>query len=67
VAVLKMQQHGAHSHYFQARLPADLYEWLRLHSFLTQQSMNSLVIKALKNYRHTAEVTQISSNKDAPR
>lgn len=62
-----MQQQGDHNRYLQARLPTDLYEWLRLHSFLTRQSMNSLVVEALKNYRHTAEVTQAPPSEDASR
>jgi len=66
VAVLKMRQHCAHNHYLQARLPADLYEWLRLRSFLTRQSMNSLVVEALKDYRHTAEATPVSPNENIP-
>lgn len=36
------------------RFPCDLYEWLRREAFETRESMNSIVIAAIENYRAKA-------------
>lgn len=36
---------------FTARLPDDLYEWLRTESFKTRKSQNSIIIEALASQR----------------
>ena len=37
--------------FIQCRLPADLYEWMRLRGFLARRSMNSIVLEAVAAYR----------------
>ncbi len=37
--------------FIQCRLPADLYEWMRLRGFLARRSMNSIVLEAVATYR----------------
>ncbi len=44
-----------HSHLIPCRVPADLYEWLRLRGFLAHCSMNSIALSAIVDYRAEVE------------
>jgi hypothetical protein len=52
--------------FIQSRLPTDLYEWLRLRAFLLRQSMNSIVLEAVADYRTTVEAGEVTPTKGAP-
>ncbi len=42
-------------HFIQCRVPTDLYEWMRLQSFRTRRSMNSIALEAVTAYRAAVE------------
>lgn len=50
--------------FIQSRLPADTYEWLRLRAFLLRQSMNSIVLEAVTEYRNAVESGEVSPSKE---
>ncbi len=43
--------------FIQCRLPADLYEWMRLRGFLSRRSMNSIVLESVAAYRANLDAT----------
>ena len=50
--------------FIQSRLPTDIYEWLRLRGFLLRQSMNSIVLDAVAEYRVAIEAGSIRPSKE---
>ncbi|MCA1599314.1 MAG: hypothetical protein LC769_09935 [Chloroflexi bacterium] len=50
--------------FIQARLPNDLYEWLRTRGFLMRRSMNSIVLEAIADYRVAVDAKEIVLSKD---
>ena len=52
--------------FIQSRLPTELYEWLRLRAFLLRQSMNSIVLEAVADYRTAVEAGAVTPTKGAP-
>jgi hypothetical protein len=50
--------------FIQARLPNDLYEWLRTRGFLMRRSMNSIVLEAIAEYRVAVDAKEIAPSKD---
>jgi len=53
-----------HTRFIQCRLPAELYEWMRLRGFLLRKSMNSIVLTAVSEYRETIESGQVAPSAD---
>jgi len=53
-----------HTRFIQCRLPADLYEWMRLRGFLLRKSMNSIVLSAVGEYREAIESGQATPSAD---
>ncbi len=58
------KEREVHTRFIQSRLPTDLYEWLRLRGFLLRQSMNSVVLEAIGEYRDAVEAGQAAPSKD---
>lgn len=57
-------EHGQ-MRFIQSRLPAEMYEWLRLRGFLLRQSMNSIVLEATEEYRAAVDAGQVTPNREA--
>lgn len=49
------RENAARMRFIQSRLPSEMYEWLRLRGFLLRQSMNSIVLEAVAEYRAAVE------------
>ena len=49
--------------FIQARLPTELYEWLRLRGFLLRRSMNSIVLDAIDEYRAAMDAGEVAPSK----
>ncbi len=54
---------SSRAHFVQCRLPADLYEWMRLRAFLTHRSMNSVALAAMGDYRAAIDAGQAKPDK----
>lgn len=52
--------------FIQCRVPADLYERMRLQAFLTRRSMNSIALAAVAAYRNEVEAGRIVLERGAP-
>ena len=59
------KEHNAHMRFIQSRLPSETYEWLRLRGFLLRQSMNSIVLEAVAEYRTVVEAGQATPAKES--
>ncbi len=56
----------ARARFIQCRVPATLYEWMRLQAFLTRRSMSSIVLAAVAAYRIEVEAGRIVPERGAP-
>ncbi len=56
----------APSRFIQCRIPAALYEWMRLQAFLTRRSMNNIALAAVTAYRTEVEAGRIAPERGAP-
>ncbi len=57
---------SAPSRFIQCRIPAALYEWMRLQGFLTRRSMNSIALGTVVAYRAEVEAGRIVPERGAP-
>src|SRR2546421_12938979 len=62
----KQPQPEVRMRFIQSRLPTELYEWLRLRAFLLRQSMNSIVLEAVADYRTAVEAGEGTPAQGAP-
>ena len=53
-----VDEQSAAPRFVQCRVPADLYEWMRLQGFLTRRSMNSIALDAVAAYRTDLEARE---------
>jgi len=54
-----------HTSFIQCRLPANLYEWMRLQGFLSRRSMNSIAVASIDDYRAEVETGRIAPERGA--
>jgi len=58
-------EQSAAPRFVQCRVPADLYEWMRLQGFLTRRSMNSIALEAVAAYRIEVEAGRVALERGA--
>lgn len=66
ILVSMEKQHVGQMRFIQSRLPSETYEWLRLRGFLLRQSMNSIVLEAVVEYRVAIDGGEVAPAKESP-